>query len=190
MVGYEGFYSVSNLGRVRSEPRTVVRTDGVVTRLNGKLLAPRYNRKGYVVAALTRLAKPQYVTVHRLVVTAFVGAVPGDRQVNHINGVKDDNRASNLEIVTAGENVAHAYSMGLARPGRVWGEDSPAARLRYTDVVAIRDRYAAGDVTQLSLALEYGVGRRQIGRIVNRKRWAMLPVHPAHRHSASVWANA
>ena len=171
VVGWEGWYSVSSMGRVRSEPRTIIRRDGVVTELNGKLLADRVSTKGYVVAALTRGGVAAYRPVHQLVIEAFIGPIPYGLQVNHKSGIKRDNRLQNLETVTPRENVAHAYRLGLARRGRVYGEDSGTAKLTNEQVREIRSRYAAGGVRQIDLANEFGVGRGAVGKIVRGERW-------------------
>ena len=177
VVGWEGWYSVSSMGRVRSEPRTIIRRDGVVTELNGKLLADRVSTKGYIVAALTRKGRAAYRPVHQLVVEAFIGPIPDGLQVNHKSGIKRDNRLENLETVTPRENVAHAYRLGLARRGRVYGEDSGTAKLTGEQVLEIRSRYAAGGVRQIDLADEFGIGRATIGKIVRGERWRhILPV--------------
>jgi len=67
------------------------------------------NKQGYCRVNIKRLGKWKQVFVHRLVAEAFIGKVEGDMQVNHINGIKDDNNLSNLEIVTRSENAMHSH---------------------------------------------------------------------------------
>ena len=55
------------------------------------------------------------ISVHRLVWEAVHGPIPIGMQINHINGIKKDNRIINLELVTGSENVTHAYRIGLMR---------------------------------------------------------------------------
>ena len=94
VVGYEGRYEVSDLGRVRS-----------LLRAAPKVLKTRISPNGYEVLNLG-LGNRQYV--HRLVASAFLPGSEGDT-VNHINGTKSDNRAMNLEWHTYAENTEHAY---------------------------------------------------------------------------------
>lgn len=91
------FY-VSSLGRVGYK-----RSDG-----NVYLYACHYDKAGYVKI---KKHKGFCGGVHRLVVSAFIGAIPKDMEVNHKNGVKDDNRVENLEIVTPKENVRHSIEV-------------------------------------------------------------------------------
>lgn len=113
ILGYEGRYEVSNIGRVRS---LVANHNGRYCTKKEKILKQATNRLGYSVVRLTDDNKSLHTfTVHRLVMIAFVGLAEG-KEVNHINGIKSDNRIKNLEYVTHFENVQHAIRNGLYNP--------------------------------------------------------------------------
>lgn len=106
--GYEGYYEVSDLGRIRSLECVVkssCRNGGSRIRPS-KVLKQNRKRNGYLTVDLCKNGKIKTATVHRIVANAFYGPRP-DMQVNHINADKSDNRASNLEWCTAAENQAH-----------------------------------------------------------------------------------
>lgn len=117
--GYPG-YQVSDQGLVRSLDRVTTRmhkTAGLVNRrLKGKILSPGKCRNGYLTISFK--PKTKFHLVHRLVATAFI---PGDPelQVNHKNGVRDDNRAENLEWLSCSDNHRHSYRE-LPRKKHVW----------------------------------------------------------------------
>jgi len=98
---YEGLYQISNLGRVR-------RTD------NGKerLLKP-FLIKGYYVVRLSKKGIAKNKSMHRLIAKAFIPNEKKYNIVDHINGIKTDNRIENLEWVTAKENTIRAWKKGL-----------------------------------------------------------------------------
>lgn len=108
--GTGGMYEVSSMGKVRS--------------LNylghGKMqemsLSP--DQKGYLRVRIYYGGKRKTCKVHRLVAQAFLPNDDNKPEVNHINGIKDDNRAENLEWVTSHENTLHAYSSGLKEKTR------------------------------------------------------------------------
>jgi hypothetical protein len=104
VIGYEGFYEVSNLGRVQSLERYVPSRWGTV-RIAAKILKPVNNHKGYYQYSLSKDNSVKQPMAHRLVAEAFLGV--SSLQVNHINGVKTDNRPENLEYVTARDNTVH-----------------------------------------------------------------------------------
>jgi hypothetical protein len=82
----------------------------------GKLpitLKPRIDRAGYHTVRLSVNGKQRTCFIHRLVAVAFLDAEIDKHEVNHINGVKTDNRVKNLEWVTHAENMQHAYATGL-----------------------------------------------------------------------------
>lgn len=96
-------YSISNLGRVKSLKKT-----------EESFLKCHVTPKGYQRLQLYISNKPRNCFVHTLVAKAFLGDPPDlSYQVNHKNGLKQDNRACNLEWMTSSENVQHAYDTGL-----------------------------------------------------------------------------
>lgn len=112
IIGYEGKYQISNYGRVKSLERLVWNRFQYVIKKE-RILKKRYNAKGYVTVLLYLNNKSCSYSVHRLVARHFIANPELKEQVNHINGCKDDNRASNLEWVTGSENQKHAFQLGL-----------------------------------------------------------------------------
>lgn len=106
VVGYEGLYQVSNMGRVSSVKRECVyfkNGNRVVARLKKKLLTPSLTKKGYHVVGLSR-DRLNLIFIHKIVMTTFVGPNNG-LEIDHLNQNKTDNRLSNLEYVTTRENI-------------------------------------------------------------------------------------
>ena len=96
ILGFEGLYQVSNLGRVKSLKRPYG--------LKEKILKPQINR-GYYQVHLHKNSIEKNYYIHRLVFEAFNGPIPEGLQVNHINEVKTDNSLSNLNLMTRKENM-------------------------------------------------------------------------------------
>ena len=99
---YEGLYQVSNLGRVRSLPRTARNNNGyrkVVERFLKLNLV-----YGYFTARLNKNNKGRLFKVHRLVAEAFIPNPENKPCIDHINGCRTDNRVENLRWVTYKEN--------------------------------------------------------------------------------------
>ena len=102
--GYEDDYQVSNLGRVKSLPKKCWNGKGYWFR-DGRILIPIKSKKGY----LNVWCRKRIFKVHRLVANAFIPNPQNLPQVNHIDGDKTNNCVTNLEWVTDGENLLHAY---------------------------------------------------------------------------------
>lgn len=117
--GYNGYYEVSNLGRVRSLTRKIERTDpkdSTKKRLftyKGKLVPFWITKKGYCRCTLNINGQKKNHLVHQLVAKEFIKNKESKPQVNHINCIKTDNRIENLEWVTNSENFKHAIENNL-----------------------------------------------------------------------------
>ena len=107
VVGYEEYYELSNLGRVRSKDRLVQGRYSKVIR-RGRILTPRADDGRYLRASLCIGNNHFHKMVHRLVADAFLDKPDGCDVVNHIDNNTFNNRASNLEWTTQKGNVAHA----------------------------------------------------------------------------------
>ena len=104
VVGYEGLYQVSSMGRVKSLERRFIDKIGRERYVKECFLKPCADRGGYLRVGLCDGKKQKTFKVHRLVCEAFHENPDNKPQVNHINEIKTDNRASNLEWATAREN--------------------------------------------------------------------------------------
>lgn len=100
VLGYENKYLVSNCGNVKSISR-------------GRILSPKNNHDGYLRIQLWKNNKCEFRSIHVLVMEAFSRKPFANAVVNHINGLKYDNRIENLEWLTQKENIRHAWKTGL-----------------------------------------------------------------------------
>lgn len=164
--GYEGLYEVSGDGRVSS----VARLDTMGRPVGGRDLTPHPDRAGYMIVHLSGGSRQhrRHVKVHRLVAAAFCGH--SDLEVRHLDGNPANNCAENLAYGTARQNAADRARHCTS--GR--GIANNKARLTASTVRAIRERYAAGGVTQCQLAREYGVTQAHISAIIRSQSWGWL----------------
>lgn len=126
IAGYDGWYWVSNLGRVKSFKWGKERIR--------KLRKSKY---GYLCVSLSHNNTMKTHSVHRLVLEAFVSPCPEDKVCNHKNGIKDDNKLENLEWVTVKENNHHAWNITkTARsPKKLYiGTNPKGERFKITDL--------------------------------------------------------
>lgn len=171
IVGYEGRYQVSSLGRIRSTDYDRVDKNGKVYKRKGRFLKPQKHSGGYQCVSLG--AGNQFF-VHRLVALSFL---PNQKEtVNHKNSNRSDNRLENLEWASQKENNIHARAHGLydkayhlMRTPR--GEASGLSLLTESQVLEIRKIYSQRRKTQRQIADMFGVSHPTIQKIVYRQTW-------------------
>ena len=164
-------YSISNKG--------VLKTSNWKNKSKDAIMKPALNRKGYLKTILVLNSVNKPVFIHRLVAMAFIPNPENKPQVNHINGIKTDNRVENLEWVTAKENVNHAIQNGLIKSVAGWnkglntsqGSENVNSILDEKKVIEIRLKFVPRRYTRKMLAYEYGVKESTIKDVLIRKSW-------------------
>jgi hypothetical protein len=141
-------YEVSNMGRVCAKER-VEQTSGFWDRSNHSRKIKRRMFKqtlqgGYLHVSFYKgdCGPKDTFVVHRLVGLHFIPNPENKPEVNHKKGIKTDNRASQLEWNTHGENIRHAHATGLKK--NLSGESHPRTSLKHIDVINIRKLYSTG----------------------------------------------
>lgn len=158
---YEGLYKISNKGRVKS-----------IIERGGK--KPRemkmQKRNGYLRVPLTDInGVRSHKSIHRLVLESFIG-VNNELEVNHKNGIKSDNRLSNLEWCTRSQNQIHAFKNNLQTALK--GFDIHNSVLSDKDVISIRNEYNKSGATYQSIADRYNITKQNVYCIIKRKTWS------------------
>lgn len=159
VLGWEGIYEVSDMGRVK---RVLATMRGAA----GRCLNPITNPDGYFIVHLCNGPRKKTGWVHRLVLDAFVG--PRELEVNHKNGNKKDNWLENLEWVTRSQNCWHNYNE-LGRE-RFYGEKNGRAKTTWETARTVRLRRESG-ATLRSIAKEFGLHVSCVAHIVAGRTW-------------------
>ncbi len=126
IIGYEEMYLISNLGNVKSLSRKFYTNNGGSITTKERILKKQKDRKGYEYVNLYKNNKMKSIKIHRLVLSSFVGN--SNLSIDHINGIKSDNRIENLEYVSQRENnIRHilktkddTFILGTKKHGNKW----------------------------------------------------------------------
>ena len=160
---YEGYYEISNTGRLRSVDKEVASKAGSKQFRKGMDITPGIRERGYKCWTFYKNGIGKTIDIHRLVAEAFIPNPENKPQVNHKDGNKLNNNVSNLEWVTNQENIKHAVQHKL--------HDVPSGTANKLSVLTadiVRDarkRRAKGERVS-DLAKEYGVCRETLNRAV------------------------
>lgn len=166
--GYEGYYQVSNIGRVRSLDR--VKRDGI--KMKGVIRKPHIDACGYHLVALIKDCKVKNTGIHRLVAMAFIPNPDNLPQVNHIDEVRSHNSVDNLEWCSVAYNQNYGHRKERSSE-KLKGERNGRAILTENDVRAIRKTYIPDDNEYgvRALSNKYGVKCITIQKILAGKLW-------------------
>ena len=155
-------YEASSLGAIRRVTPTHYGP--------GPRLLKLANLGGYRMAYLYRGGKRHDIFAHRVVMAAFCGPLPHKHEVNHLNGVKHDNRPANLEYVTRSQNRKHSFSHLGEKVNARRGEEHCHAKMTAADVIKLRE-LRAGGMTYKALGERFGINQSAAHKIANRVRW-------------------
>lgn len=173
VVGFEGLYEVSDLGRVRSLDRIVKqwnRHAWIEREFLGVILKPR-SLNGYASYILYKEGENRSATGHVLVAEAFIGPRPSGFQVCHYNGVRNDNRLDNLRYDTPKANSQDTIRHG--RQVRPQGEKHGMSKFTAHEVELMR-KYSAKGVSQTDIACMFNTAQGTVSAIVRKKSWAHI----------------
>jgi len=165
-------YEVSNLGKIRSTHKVIMKSNGKTYTRVSKVLKPALQSDGYLKCAVSFNGKLITRPVHRLVAETFKPIDFGYMEVNHIDCDKTNNSIDNLEWCTKSENIKHAYNNGLIKPKR--GDKNGNSKLTWCQVEEIRalalitksGRY----YNRKGIAEKYGISEAHVKDIVNKRR--------------------
>lgn len=159
VTGYNGRYKISNKGRLMS----LVRPNVIIK--YGKLNSDGYNCTSLMIGGVRK-----FYTVHRLVAIHFIENPNNYEIVNHLNGIKTDNRAENLEWCTTQQNTEHAVKNNLLP----FGENNHRSKLTKQIVLEIRRKYIPTLYTQRMLAKEFNISRSAINHVIHKRVWTRV----------------
>jgi hypothetical protein len=169
VVGYEESYEVSNLGRVKSVARVVMRRNGTQQSVRERIRVQIPHRGQYLQVVLSADGVRVTHKAHRLVAAAFLGPEPEGEEVRHLNGDGMQNNLDNLRYGTKKDNAADKLEHGRSNRG----ERSAHAKITEADVLEIR-RMTIARVPHSEIAKQFGIRQPQVSRIASGKRWGWL----------------
>jgi len=161
-------YEVSNFGNIRS----LIDSHNKIREF--PLLRKQQKQKtGYLYIGLSKNNKIYTKLVHRLVAKAFIENSNNKPDINHINGIKTDNRVQNLEWATRTENQIHAYKIGLQKIQ--YGEKTSQAKLNGEQVIQIKKLRKETSLTLKQIAKKLNIQNyRNLENILYGKSWNHL----------------
>lgn len=167
VLGFEGFYEASNLGKVKSISRMVpFGTRGNKRFIKGSEVKPILGSRGYLVVNLTRSGKRRQLFLHKVILEAFLGERPEGMESCHNNGNRQDARLENLRWDTRSGNHKDKRKHGTWQVG----EKANNVKLTNEIVIAIRSK----GLTARQAVEQYGLSKSNAKHIVRGDTWRHL----------------
>lgn len=167
--GFEGMYSISNMGRIKSHKRNTA----ILSIKEDFILKPKKTQNGYLQGCLSKACKKSYIGIHRLVAEAFIPNPLNKFTVNHIDGNKHNNNVNNLEWLSQKENNRHAIKIGLYVPH---GESNSNNKYKSDQILQIIDLLMAGELDNSKISIQTGVPKYMIGFIDRYRNWTTVTI--------------
>ena len=169
--GYEGFYAISTIGRVKSLSRTFIKSDGRRYTVKEKIIKPAIDKDGYLRIELNKIGDTKKYYVHRLVGLAFINNPNNKPQINHIDFDVKNNIVENLEWVTNQENIQHNVKHGRLKDQ--YGQDNPNVKINKEIVFKIRNLRMEGKTLD-EISRLTGTSVSNVKNVIYKKTWTWL----------------
>lgn len=161
---YENIYQISNYGQIKRFNRDK-------RYKSFKILKQNINSSGYFVIDLYKNNKRKTYTVHKLILTTFVGPCPFGMECRHLNGIRTDNRLCNLKWGTRSENVKDAIKHKTHKIPYNKGSKHGRAKLNDWKIRVIRRLLEDGYLTQKEIANIFEINEPAISKIQTNRTW-------------------
>ncbi len=172
--GHEGFYEVSNMGSIRSIDRISKSKNRSPMRLSGKRLSPSLTRWGHLEVGLCRNNKHKTMRVHRIMAMAFMDGFDLSLDVDHINGIKTDNRIDNFRLLDRSEHTKEGWRRGQHRAGTTIGSKNKFSKINEAIAANIKKKlseYGEKRGRIAAISREMGLSKDIVGDIARGKTW-------------------
>jgi hypothetical protein len=157
--GYEGYYQVSDMGRVRSLERVIISTTGQRVPVQERILKGTEHKSGYFIVGLAKNGIKTR-TIHSLVALAFVGERPERNDIHHKNGNKKDNRLNNLVYISCYEHNA-----GKNQVNSKW----EPGQIRHCIELYMQEKYTVGEIAEKT-----GLSPSTVRSVKDNRRWKIV----------------
>jgi len=169
---YEGYYQVSNLGRVKSLKRYMFTKRGYLFPVKERILKNGFDKDGYHQVVLVKNRRRKTSRVHQLVAIQFIPNTNRLPIINHVNGIKHDNRPENIEWCTHQYNAAYTYSH-LGRRGITYNKGKLGAKnplSKYIIQMSVNNKKIKTWPGMSEASRNTGIQRSKIGSVCNGRR--------------------
>jgi hypothetical protein len=175
---YEGFYQCSNFLRIRSLDRIIYRKDGDKKLMKGRVLkivhTKVHDKKGYCVVFFSKQGKVSTIHVHKLFAEMFLDNPLKLKIVNHKNGDKHDYSLQNLEWVSKGDDIRHAYETGLRSRTKKKGNIGRNGGRKVLDISTGIVYDFISDAAKAIGIPSYALQKRVTGKIKNKTNMRLI----------------